>query len=541
MTAITFTITAQQPLLMTSFQGDPNSDVSYPYIPGSTLRGALIGRYLRQERQRELDLADDAVYRLFFDDEQTHYLNGYLSDAQGDRTLPLPFSWVRDKSSELSRKERCMVYDLATADLIEAKENLTSPKNIGDGFWREDSGKVQVYRPQKRMNIHTQRDRTKGRATKANGQVFRYESLEAGQSFECAIVCQDADADKLTSLLEVSPSLWIGGSRSAGYGKTTIENIQKQENWQEVGTARPQSSALVVTLLSHTLLRDSLGQPTTDAEAVRAAIANRCPDVTLPAPNPNRTFIKRETIGGFNRKWGLPLPQRTALSAGSVIVFNDVPLSQPQREALELAGIGERRVEGFGRIAINQAIADQPMSVWLAGKPRSEAVTITKTEDAYDIAGKMAERIFEKRLEQALIREAGRIKLAPDHALSNSQLSRLELAAREGLQEHKFKPVKDFLKEENLTKTALRQFQRSQLKKARKNSPQISFYDQLQIWITKDPFAWLNKYTTPTPLDVTITSDIHYRLSEEGVSLATDYTLRLIMAVAKQAKKEKAA
>jgi CRISPR-associated protein Csx10 len=34
MKAITLTLHTQQPILATSFQGDPNSDVSYSYIPG---------------------------------------------------------------------------------------------------------------------------------------------------------------------------------------------------------------------------------------------------------------------------------------------------------------------------------------------------------------------------------------------------------------------------------------------------------------------------------------------------------------------------
>jgi CRISPR-associated protein Csx10 len=48
MKAITFLLHTQQPILATSLQGDPNSDVSHDYILGSMIRGALIGRYLRQ-------------------------------------------------------------------------------------------------------------------------------------------------------------------------------------------------------------------------------------------------------------------------------------------------------------------------------------------------------------------------------------------------------------------------------------------------------------------------------------------------------------
>ena len=73
---IAISLYTQQPLLATSFQGDPNSDVSYSYIPGSMIRGVIIGRYMKQNGLSELDLEDDEVRRLFFDANSTCYLNG---------------------------------------------------------------------------------------------------------------------------------------------------------------------------------------------------------------------------------------------------------------------------------------------------------------------------------------------------------------------------------------------------------------------------------------------------------------------------------
>lgn len=97
MKAVVFSLHAQQPLLATSFQGDPNSDVSFSYIPGSMIRGALIGRYMRQEGLNDLDLDDAKVQQLFFDSDQTRYLNAYLEDSAGQRTLLTPKSWFREK------------------------------------------------------------------------------------------------------------------------------------------------------------------------------------------------------------------------------------------------------------------------------------------------------------------------------------------------------------------------------------------------------------------------------------------------------------
>ncbi|NJK73166.1 MAG: hypothetical protein HC942_02095 [Microcoleus sp. SU_5_6] len=70
MKAITFSLHTKQPLLATSFQGDPNSDVSCSYIPGSMIRGAIIGRYLKHHNLSELDLENEEIQSLFFDSKK---------------------------------------------------------------------------------------------------------------------------------------------------------------------------------------------------------------------------------------------------------------------------------------------------------------------------------------------------------------------------------------------------------------------------------------------------------------------------------------
>ena len=57
MLALTFTLELKEPLLMTAIEGDPNSAVSLPFVPGSALRGALAGRY--RAAKDVVDLAAD--------------------------------------------------------------------------------------------------------------------------------------------------------------------------------------------------------------------------------------------------------------------------------------------------------------------------------------------------------------------------------------------------------------------------------------------------------------------------------------------------
>ncbi|MEO1389810.1 MAG: type III-B CRISPR module-associated Cmr3 family protein [Cyanobacteria bacterium J06634_6] len=546
MKALSFTIKTEQPLLLTSFAGDANSNVSYSYIPGSVVRGMIIGRYLKQKGERELELSDPAVYQLFFSGEHTRYLNGYpmsySMSNKSDRTLPIPHSWKREKTDALTTDGICSIYDLSSTDA----PTLKSPKALGENFWNNSGGQVDIYRPRRRMSVHTQRDRQKGRATKANGQVFRYEAIAPGETFQTVIICQDDDASSLQDLVKVSPTAWLGGSRSAGYGKVTLSEPTVLDNWQEIsGRRTSDENTWQVTLLSHTLLRDSFGQPIADANALKAAIeaaltAAEKP-TTLSSASPGQTFLGRTLIGGFNRKWGLPLPQRQALAAGSVITFQGEAPSTEQIKHLEQNGIGERRVEGFGRIAINAWSAPHMQAQIADEQPRRQVQPEASEPATVQAAQTIAKRIFRQRLEQAFIQETGKLQISPNK-LSNSQLSRLELAARRGLSQESFDPVIKFLKTDNLTKTARRQFESSQIKSGRRQQP---FYDKLNHLVmpkagqTTVAFAWLKPYNSAHQLDVVLTPTVTCRLEDEaGKKLAKEFTLRLIMSIAKRAKKE---
>ena len=98
MIALPLQIELLESLLATALEGDPNSATSYPFIPGSLIRGALAVHYWRQHRSSDL-AADDTARRLFFDGT-TRFLNGYLLDSSCARSLQVPLSLRREKGSE---------------------------------------------------------------------------------------------------------------------------------------------------------------------------------------------------------------------------------------------------------------------------------------------------------------------------------------------------------------------------------------------------------------------------------------------------------
>ncbi|MEQ9621816.1 RAMP superfamily CRISPR-associated protein [Coleofasciculus chthonoplastes] len=522
MKAIILTLETQQPILATSFQGDPNSDVSYPYIPGSMIRGAIIGRYMRQHHLSELDLTNDEVKRLFFDAKSTRYLNAYILSQKNQRTLPIPLSWFKDKDAEFTDNIPITVYDFS----IKKREYPETPKAVGEYFWAKEGGIVKLYKEKRRINIHNFRDRKKGRATDNQGELFRYEALDAGQTFQSIILCEDDDVETIQNLL-AEPNIWLGGSQSAGYGHTKIIPPQPSStNWSEIGIPaedRENDEVLSITLLSDTLLRNDQGQPVADPSLIKQAIEDVL-NITLPQPKPGGIFTSSTLIGGFNRKWGLPLPQVPALTAGSVIVFEseDIAITTEQIKLLEVCGIGERREDGFGRIAVNW-LNDEYIQVKLAKLSSTSSLPPLRSEDSRLLAEQMAQRLLEQKLEQYLQKQLGYLNL--DEGMSNSQLSRLQSVARQALPNGDCNLVISLLN--NLPSNAKNQFERIKLGNK-------SFRKQLDEWL-ENPTNWINS------IEVKI-ADVERKFDDDRArqdKLAEKYTLRLIMAVAKKATKEK--
>lgn len=545
MKAIAFSLQTQQPLLATCFQGDPNSDVSFSYIPGSMIRGALIGRYMRQEGLNDLDLDDATIQQLFFDPNQTRYLNAYLEDSAGRRTLPTPKSWFREKNDDLPPEDSLLympIYDRIHQCELPDIEDF-EPKKVTQEFCTVKGSNAVLHSVARRINVHNQRDRRKGRSMQARrdpqtneqrgeGAIFRYDAIDTSQTFQAVILCRsDEAATKLQQLLEVSADLWLGGSQSAGYGHTKILNPHLVErNWSEIGIVaakRTERNFCTITLLSDTLLRNEFGQPTADMKLIKAELESVLKR-TLPDLKIDNIYSSNSVVGGFNRKWGLPLPQVVAVSAGSVISFKELELSANEIQQLETYGIGDRRIDGFGQIAVNwqeewELRAKRP-------EPSKPSQTLSlETELSRTIAQRMAWQLIKQRLERKLEDRVSRLSIQGE-GLKTSQLSRLQLIAREALATGNCDSVRSLL--ENLPSNASGQFERAKI-------DGISLRHKLDDWL-KHPVQFVTSWFDRPERELTLTvgdESVQQSLTEE---LAKEYTLRLIIAITKKTVKERA-
>jgi CRISPR-associated protein Csx10 len=536
MKVITFLLQTKQPLLATSLQGDPNSDVSFSYIPGSMIRGVLIGRYLhRQGLQSTDEILDESkfpdVKRLFFNGS-TRYLNAYLySNKEEKRTLPVPRSWFKRKGDDISKSGDINVYDFS----YEQPKQDISPKLLDESFCIVNEDEIILYKETRRINIHNMRDRKKGRGVEESGAVFRYDALDVGQTFQAVILCDNPeDVKKIKPLLEPQ-EMWLGGSQSAGYGHTKISQIEECDTWYEIGIEpeeREDRELLRITLLSNLILQDKWGQFVTippmqsTVDEINQVVdpltevLERLLEVNLETQS---SYTSSLIVGGFNRKWGLPLPQVPALAAGSVFIFKyDGQLNIEQIRNIENQGIGERRVDGFGRVAVNWL---EEYASFRASQSKSETdwtqPELAPNSEDSQIAAKMAKRLLEQKLDRRLLEKVNSTKLRPNK-MSNSQLSRLMIVTRQALTEESKNQVFALLK--NLPKNA-----NSQFEDTRVNGKSLK--KQICEWLN-DP-TWIDS----RHLEVSVAGESIYPDMIEKLKL--EYTLRLIMAVAKQATKDK--
>lgn len=488
MKVITYQVTLLEPALVTSLQGDPSSAVAFDYLPGSVLRGVWINKYLSSQA---VDVSDSTLRRLFLGDA-TRYLNGYPLDVYNRPGLPVPASWQRIKHDESA------IFDFA----VEPLEDEEQWQPIQAPFYTRSGEDVRLILPARNVAVHTRRTPRFGRAMpeylpardgQARGElvkvlekdeivgaVFRYDALAAGQVFQAAIICDhDDDVSKLLPFIEGSVSL--GRSRSGGYGQAEISQVQVHDHEPEWDAPEENEDVpagkLIVTLRSDVLVRDARGQFVVDARCLGKVLSRLLHLEELVLED---AFLDTRLVGGFNRKWRLPIPQALAIRMGSVLIFQDPGCNLEAQAVLEARGIGERRAEGFGRIAFNRQRVAEFKVEKNTRSAQEPAITISE-EPANKLAREMVARMLRQRLDEELLAAATSERII--NPPSNAQISRLRSVVLEQLYQEKpdLSKICQFLKNIEERSSARRQFALSRFKNM--NTPLLKW---LKEWLQCD-------------------------------------------------------
>ena len=207
-----------------------------------------------------------------------------------------------------------------------------------------------------RVNPHT------GRV--AEGDLFGYVALEAGQYFTGNLFCDESAWHVLCELAGVRETepleLRLGKATTRGYGLTrlvfTPEPDPDRKPWTRVPIEERvlDRTQVQMTLLTDAIIVDLWGRFAARFDAEWLALELQLENQVLALTEPS---VATREVDSFNATHGLPRWRDLAIVAGSSVKLHLAPsVTIEQLRQVEERGIGLRRGEGFGRIAFNHPL-----------------------------------------------------------------------------------------------------------------------------------------------------------------------------------------
>ncbi len=341
------------------------------YIPGTALRGALAEAYLAEHG------GPDDIFRALFLSDQVQY--GDLWPAlEGKQTTLLPATAQVCKRYGL--KDLASFRDALLDVWTDSDDDKKCPK-CGEPLDRASGylcnpDPVEPLTPRSRLRVSTAIERSTG--TVAREMLFTHHTLTGQRQTEerapllfrgTVRLTNPALQDELAHLLQAAP-LFLGAGRSRGLGQVEVKAWSEApateplaERWRQFNEAAQRAGGeagkryFSLTLLSHLALRDNLLCPVLSEIAPQHfGLPDGVTWVRYSGSDRAVLFLSTVTVPGWNAALGLPKPDTIALARGSVLLGQcDAEQEQAVLGCLaqiEAEGVGERRNEGFGRVAV---------------------------------------------------------------------------------------------------------------------------------------------------------------------------------------------
>lgn len=218
-----FKLTLNEPLvLMKNTKTEQNTEV-LTYIPGSIFRGIIAGYLFRNKAKT--NIINDIIFS-----KKVCFGDAHLS-INDERSLPIPFSFYREKSGEQIRNFH----------FLEKDDFNTKQKQIRKGYFIGNENEITVNNIATNSRMKSSRNRDT-RSSKEGG-LFIYPFIERLQSFHFSVVINGNDElekiikdifDKKTKRLGKSKSAEFGGDAYFEYKKTEEINTNNEITTQYI-------------------------------------------------------------------------------------------------------------------------------------------------------------------------------------------------------------------------------------------------------------------------------------------------------------------
>ncbi|WP_270164537.1 RAMP superfamily CRISPR-associated protein [Paenibacillus sp. SYP-B4298] len=330
------------------------------WIPGRAMLGAFAGLYVRAFKLGERAHEEERFARIFL---RGGVQFGYALPLCENRVFaPCPAVWQQVKNED-------RMYDVS----IERAKEQVILRNLNSMVHLDASSpapKLWKYEVRKHVRMHHAKasNRAIGRALgqeytahekvhgvlepnqDARGQLYQYESMVAGQQFYGVLRGRQEDVKLLQELMAHQDNrLRIGRSRTAEYGNVRIHFGQEAARPLLVtGADEQRMGKYMIALVTPMLLLDEHGRPAPDPARLMEELQQelKC-TISLHSMR-----LKYTVLSGYNSKWRLPKPQRSALDAGSALIVTTQGEGQIDLGLLESRLWGSNKGEGCGQIKV---------------------------------------------------------------------------------------------------------------------------------------------------------------------------------------------
>lgn len=398
---VKFKIYTKEPVKIANIAASKDGEIAVTrYIPGATIRGAVIANILKKNE----NLFNDKRVELL--SENVRFYNGYPL-IEGCDTFPSIKGFYEDKG------ETKFENVIRTGDF---KEGLKRAK-LGN-FCRMDKNVLKYTNVElgERLNIAVN-----GNSNKT--EVFRNELISKGQTFGTYIACDNSEAAELLKDILETGDFSIGSNRSVGYGSVAIREVEiedKNPNENMVSDRKDGFDDYVyMIMLSNTAMVNNMGENAgLDMEELEQQMGVKNCYIQYCA-----TSVV--SVSGVNRTWGIRTPQVSMYEAGSAfrLIFEG-HLNYENIKKIEAAGIGMKVNEGCGRILFTkdiEFIAKKEAAKAEINLPMSENSSITEEDNKVlaVIARGMIKQLVEKKMEEYIVEHPMKVR---NQGASKSQI-----------------------------------------------------------------------------------------------------------------------
>jgi len=348
---IKYQITTESPIILSESGGISFLSNTKDFIPGSVIRGMFSKKFI-EAKALGSKAHDNQEFVSLFLTNNVSYGNAYI--ATRDNQLGFKENWPLPLSLQHDKDDENQVIDLLLESRGERNIEQTKPFNK---YGRIEGDKLFLEDVKKQLFFHHQRNRATG--APKEGLFFNYESLSPGQTFMGDIRFQDdtsADkADKFARLFKECKTFFIGRSRNSQYGRINLE-LTDLKSWEQPEIKFIDDSRLVLTFVSDAIIVDEYGQFCTDLTSVESYLQKKSGITNIKV---EKAFLRIKEIENYVSIWKLRRPTDVSLKAGSCLLIkaegddNNKNIVKDFLNNQSFLGLGERRIEGFGRYLLN--------------------------------------------------------------------------------------------------------------------------------------------------------------------------------------------